>query len=1049
MAAMSGHDTRAGRFFGWVADHPRRIIAIALVCVIVPGLFLPRLRIDSSPEAFLSADDPAVVYREAVRDVFGLSDPVVILIVRQGPEGVFNPDTLGRLKRLTEQVMRVEGVDAERVLSIATQDKIIGTAEGIEIEPFFDDPPSTQAACEAIRAAVMDYDVYLGKLVSRDGQALLISAQLEPGAEAGAVYRRFLELVEAEKFDDEEVHVAGEGAISAHLGEYINADMRRLNLLCGVVITAVLIASYRTWRGVMMPTAVVGGAVAVTLGLMAAMDSPIYVITNALPVILIAIGVADGIHILGEYYERQAARPQASQRDLVVATMGVMWRPVTVTSLTDAAGFMALGAASTMPPMKAFGYFTAVGCTASWALSLLVLPAWLALLKPAGSGAWRRGGSGTAVDFAGRVMEVVGRIVTRYAGGIIAVSVAVTSAAAVGVMRIEVNDERIANFKPREPIYQADRAINRYLNGSNHLDIVFETDRPEGLFDPAKLKAMEAMEQHMLELPHVKGAISIVDYLKQINRAVHEGDRAAYVLPEDEATVAQYFVVQSAGGDPAAFSERIDYEYRRANIRVDLDSGLYSDQRHVVEAARRYIDEHFSRDTELTVNLAGRVNVDVNWIGQLASSHLFSVLLSLAAVWATLSVSLRSVRGGLLAILPVALSVLCVYAVMGYGGIWLSVGTSMFAAIAIGIGVNFAVHTLDRLESGRTSGATLEESLRRLFPSTGRAMLFSFAAVLLGFGLLVTSHVPPLVRFGALTTVSIGASFAASMTVLPALVKVLRGRSVAPVAAGALLLLLSSPTFAADDAPPPDPATLTGDQLAERINARDDGRMVSRNMTIELIDRRGDKRTRGTRTYRKDYDTHTSQVIFFQSPTNVKGTAFLNVDHADAGKEDDRWLYLPAVRRVRRVAAADRGQYFLGTDFTYEDINNQTKVNIHDYTRRNLGVQVMDGKSYVVMEATPIDEKVRKELGYGKVVSWIDPATWMQHRVEYFDAGGERLKTIEFRAIREVQGILTAHELRAENHKTGHTTRLLFAEVDYQTEIKDDLLTPRALEWGQ
>ena len=174
----------------------------------------------------------------------------------------------------------------------------------------------------------------------------------------------------------------------------------------------------------------------------------------------------------------------------------------------------------------------------------------------------------------------------------------------------------------------------------------------------------------------------------------------------------------------------------------------------------------------ISANLSGRVNVDYHWIKLLGGSHFGSVAVALMLVWLMASLNMRSMVAGVITVIPVAFSVLLIYAVMGFNGIWLAIGTSMFAAIAIGLGVDFAVHTIERLKVLiRDQQYFFDDAIAILYPSTGRALLFNFAALVLGFGVLTTSEVVPLIKFGALVAVGITSSFIASMTILPALIK--------------------------------------------------------------------------------------------------------------------------------------------------------------------------------------------------------------------------------------------------------------------------------------
>ncbi len=770
-------DSRAWRFFWMTTACPQTVLVIGVVLIIAAAAFLPRLTKDTRAEAFMPADHPAVVYRDKVKEVFGLRDPMVIAVINEGATGVFNPRSLSLVHWLTEKIADVPGIDPDRITSLATQDDIMGTDDGMIVEPFFEDPPETQAQADRVRENVMDFPLYLGSLVARDGSATLIVAELLDNDDAQQVYDDLLALVAEAPTQDETVYVAGEGAVNGYLGTYIDTDATRLNPIAALVITLVLFVAYRTMRGMILPNVIVLGTVGVALGTMAGSGVPFYVITNALPVILIAIAVADSIHILAQYYEEMAARPDMPHRELVVQSVVTMWRPVTITSLTTAAGFIGIYLASFMPPMQAFGLFAALGVMTAWLYSLFVLPAGLLILRPKPSPAFRPAVDASSIpkiDRSGQMMASIGRGVARNPGVILMLTAGVVVAGVAGALRLEVNEDRINVFQKDERIYIADREINRLMDGTSYLDIVIETPEIEGLFNPDHLQRIEGLQRHLETLPHVKGTTSIVDYLKQMNRAMNEDQREAYRTPDQADLVAQYFLLYSASGDPTDFEEEIDYDYRQANVRAMLDTGRFTNGKIVMESTEQYVNDAFNTP-DLSATLTGRVSVDYHWIKELAQSHFRSVGLALVAVWLMASLSFGSAVAGILALVPVAMAILLIYAIMGFGGIWLAIGTSMFAAIAIGIGVDFSVHTIDRLKVLiNEQGRSMEEAFGQLFPSTGRALLFNFAAILLGFGVLTTSEVPPLVRFGSLVGVAVSVSFIASMTVLPALIKVLQ-----------------------------------------------------------------------------------------------------------------------------------------------------------------------------------------------------------------------------------------------------------------------------------
>jgi predicted RND superfamily exporter protein len=771
------HQTRAWYFFRCVTFWPKTIIALGLMLIIGFASFIPTLEKDTRADAFIPPDHPALLFRDKVEDIFGLQDPMVIAVVNEGEAGIFNPHSLALVEWLTRRLETVDSIDPERITSLATENDIIGTEDGMLVEPFFESPPPTQAAADAVRTAVMDFPLYVGSLVSRDGAGTLIVAELDDQTNAQQVYEELLEIVEQAPVEEgEQLYVAGEGAVAGYMGAYIDADALRLDPIAGLVITLVCFVAFRTLRGTLIPNLVVAATAASALGLMAAAGVSFFVITNALPVVLIGIAVADSIHILSQYYEEVALHPDDTPRDVTVRTMLHMWRPVTLTSLTTMAGFLGLYFASMMPPMQYFGLFAMIGVGVAWAYSLTVVPAVLSLLRLKPSRAYQRhaGENSSRVDGFGRVLDVLGRAVVRAPRQILLVAFTIIVIGGFGASKIQLDETLIRVFHPDEPLHIADSTLNRVFDGTHYLDIMVETPEPEELFKPENLQRIEALQRWLEMQAHVNGTTSIVDYLKQMNKALNEDQPEAYHLPENPDLIAQYFLLYSASGDPTDFQEEVDYDYQLANVRARLDDGRYSVEKVVIEAAQDYIDTHFNAPG-IRANLSGRVNVDYHWIKRLGESHVVSVAISLLLVWLMATVSFRSAIAGTIALLPVVATILMIYAVMGFTGIWLSVGTSMFAAISIGLGVDFSIHTIERLQTLlRDTRYSMDEAILQLYPSTGRALLFNFAALALGFGVLTTSKVVVLHEFGVLVAVAIATSFLSSMTVLPALVKVFK-----------------------------------------------------------------------------------------------------------------------------------------------------------------------------------------------------------------------------------------------------------------------------------
>jgi hypothetical protein len=199
-------------------------------------------------------------------------------------------------------------------------------------------------------------------------------------------------------------------------------------------------------------------------------------------------------------------------------------------------------------------------------------------------------------------------------------------------------------------------------------------------------------------------------------------------------------------------------------------------------------------------------------------------------------------------------------------------------------------------------------------------------------------------------------------------------------------------------------------------------------------------------SYRKSNGDDLRSVIYFVSPQTVRGNAFLIFDYGDPSQEDEQWIYLPSVRRARRIARSDRGAYFMGSDFTNDDAMHETDLSTNDYHWRLDGTETIDESECLILEGKPVDAATAKELGYGRVRVWVAKENWIPLRSDYWGLRDRPLKTIRVSDLREVDGVWTPHRIEAERKDDGHRTVLEFSDVDYETELDDLLFSKRALD---
>ncbi|MDQ6972093.1 MAG: outer membrane lipoprotein-sorting protein [Mariprofundaceae bacterium] len=238
----------------------------------------------------------------------------------------------------------------------------------------------------------------------------------------------------------------------------------------------------------------------------------------------------------------------------------------------------------------------------------------------------------------------------------------------------------------------------------------------------------------------------------------------------------------------------------------------------------------------------------------------------------------------------------------------------------------------------------------------------------------------------------------------------------------------------------------TGLEIMQAVDTREDGDDLKQQMTQTLIDRNDSRRVRHMASFRKDFGKDKRMMSFFTEPANIRDTALLTFDYDNPDTDDDQWLYLPALKKVRRISAADRGDYFMGTDFTFEDMKQTPEL--EDYHWKLLGSESVDGQDCWRVEGLPVSEEVARELGYSRMLQFVRKDNAFTIRVDYWDRAGRELKRLHVKELTQVEGIWTAHKVEMSNAQSMHRTVLEFADHDYNTGLKDRLFTQRSLKRG-
>ena len=886
-------------FFTRVTSRPWWVLFAAALAIAICAAGLSQLVKDTSVKAFIPAGHEALIADSKAAATFGLSDTIAIAIVTNDGSSVFRADVLALVRDLSEKVAALSNIRHDRVASLATESSINGDGGAVNIDPYIDPFEIDDNLAASSRKHWQRMAPHQGTLVSEDGSGAIIMAELVDTDFADATYQQILTIVDGDSRPGVAIHVAGPGAVSGYLSRYIDRDARKLQPLVFVLVLGFIFIAFRRGMALPGPLLVVTGAAAGSLGIMAWSGVPYFAITNALPVIIVAISVADAIHILSAYYQRRAQDGTASVRELVIQAMSAMARPITLTTITTVAGFLGIAAMSIMPPVTSFGVFASLGVLLAWAFSIFVLPNVMLLLDPGRSPAfvsWQKG----QPSGLGRLLAQIGTFSPKHYRSVMLAFLLLTIAAGFGAAQLRIDRSQVENFADDEPVRIADELINRRFSGTAFLDVIVETGTPGGLLQIDNMRKVRDLQLFFETLPHVSKTVSIVDYVSQLHGAIEglsAADMAARHLPASDAALAETLFVYEVSGDPTDLDEEIDPDRQRALIRGVLNAHYFSENRATVESLRRYIRENFD-EPGLHASLTGDVNISYHWMNSLQTSHFKGVALSLVLVLAASVVVFRSVTAGIMAVIPVMFTVLVLYACMGYLGIHLEPATSMFAAIALGVGVDFAIHLVDRLRAAsQEHGGDYRAAIEKALPPVARACFFNSAALGLGFSVLMVSDLPTLMRFGGLVTLASFASYLTALIIVPALFAAERSwifRVTTPTHASRIsisLLLIAvivASLFSSVALASVDPA----DRIARLVAARTEGTATKRTIDMTLTNKRGRSDKRVAIVYKRSGNESRETRITFVQPKRSRDVAFLSHDYHTPSSADE--LDVPA-----------------------------------------------------------------------------------------------------------------------------------------------------------
>lgn len=721
------------------------IVTAVFLFTIFFGYQITKLHINADIISSLPDDDPVAKLVKDIGNEFGGNDMCMIVLET---DDVFNAGVIERIRTITDSVRFTQGVSS--VTSLTNILDIKSSEWGIEIGKLVDeyDLPTTQQELDSLKAYVFSKEMYKGIIVSDDGTATAIMFTLLPDIDNQAVAKEIKSKVE--KMDiPEKLYFGGLPMMMNDINDLIISDIVWLVPIVFLLIAIILLFSFKSVRGVLLPLLTAATSVIWTLGLMASTGYEITIISNVIPVVLLAISNAYTIHVLNSINHI----PLQDRRKALVQAMRYITVPVILAAVTTSIGFISFVFGAYLTMIKDFGIFTAAGTLIALLLSLTFVPAMISVFSMYRKNNYDENRDKQTI-LTHKILLPLSKTLFKHPKYTLSGWIVMFVVFIIGIFQIETSVNMADYFKKDNPTRVAEEVMQKKFGGSLPIFIVFKGD----LQSPEVLQLMIKTQKFLKNDPNVSVAQSVADLIEQMNDAMGEGKK----IPDIKAKIEQlWFLLEGQEVMP----QLVNDDLTKGVIQSKFASVDTKDIEAFTEKMNSFIEENSNENCQ--IELTGYPSVYVKINSSLIKSQYNSLLIAIVLVILIVGSMLKSVSLGIYGAIPVIATIVVLFGFMGIIGIPLDIATVLVASIALGIGIDYSIHVITGFNHYLKENGDAEKAIEYVILSSGKAIVINVISVSAGFLVLLFSQIVPLQNFGLLIAISMFGSGFGALTLLP------------------------------------------------------------------------------------------------------------------------------------------------------------------------------------------------------------------------------------------------------------------------------------------
>ena len=692
------------------------IVTTVLLLTIFFGYQMKNISINSDIFSSLPDSDPAASLYKQIGEEFGGNNMGLIVLETNN---VFDKEVLEHIRQITDTLKYIQGVST--VTSLTNIIDIKSTEEGIEVGKLVDEYnlPQTQEELDSLKKYIFSKDLYKGSIVSEDGTSTVIVFTLFQDVDNKSVANEIRTKILTLNLP-ETTHFGGMPMMLDDISNLILSDIIWLIPIVFIIIALVLFLSFRSLKGVLLPLMNTAIAIIWTLGILVMAGYELTIISNIIPVVLLAVGSAYTIHVLNSI----SLNKLVDRKQALISALTYIIIPVILASVTTAIGFLSFVFGSYLTMIKDFGIFTAIGTVIALILSIFFVPALISAFSMY---------SKTIKTDQQEKESVLSRVILKPLVNLLFITWVVFIALSIGgtfLIKISVN---IADyFKKDNETRISEDILQQKFGGSAPIFVLFEGD----MQSPEVLETMIKTEKFMKEDQFISFTQSVADLVEQMNDAMGEGKK----IPDERAKIEQlWFLLDGQDIMPQIVSDNLD----RGIIQSRYGSSKSADINKYLERMNGFIQQNSTEECKIT--LTGMTSVYMKINDSLVNSLFSSLTIAVIMVILIVGVILKSISKGVYAAVPIIATIFLLFGCMGVFGIPLDIATVLVGSIVLGIGVDYSIHVITGFNFFmKVNNNDVASAIEKTILSSGKAVIINVLSVAAGFLVLIFSQLVPL-----------------------------------------------------------------------------------------------------------------------------------------------------------------------------------------------------------------------------------------------------------------------------------------------------------------